>query len=204
MVLGAALVLILIFNGAIKAGRVSRYGVFIGSTIMMVVLVPMIFVGVYLINEQEETDENPENSRVQWMTFEEGKIGIEKTDESASFLCQGDRLGLYLTDENGEEIEFSCQVYQSPYSWILERIMEQEGKGLESHEIQESWKAKAGLEEKNRGSYALLYEDSLVLLYRIAPDDASDDGQWNRPLGPEEIQSLQDALDTVCPKIQDV
>lgn len=194
LVLGAALVLILIFRGAIKAGRVSRYGAFMGSIIMVVVLIPIIFVGVYLINEQEETDENPENSIVQWMTFEEGKIGIERTDESASFLCRGDSLEVYLAEEKGEEIEFSCQVYQSPHSWILERIMKQEGKGLESSEIQESWKAKAGLEEKNRGSYALLYEDSLVLLNRMVPDDARDDGQWNRPLGAEEIQGLQDAL----------
>ena len=85
-------------------------------------------------------------------------------------------------------------MYQSPHSWILERIMKQEGKGLESSEIQESWKAKAGLEEKNRGSYALLYEDSLVLLNRMVPDDARDDSQWNRPLDAEEIQGLQDAL----------
>ena len=40
----------------------------------------------------------------------------------------------------------------------------------------------------------MLYEDSLVLLNRMVPDDARDDSQWNRPLDTEEIQRLQDAL----------
>mgnify|MGYP001857039978 FL=1 len=172
------------------SGTMQMYLVFIVGMILMLVLLPalrpsrewhmllqvifaflIIFIGfsALMVNMAEDSPAAKENIQVIENTYGTGEL--EFTDELKGIFGSARRYSLLLpdgyprTDDPYDENEIICQVYQSPYQWILDRIYSLYTK--EEGEIPpdaEAWEAIETEQNRNKNYTTVKYGDRLLYI----------------------------------------
>lgn len=167
--LAGGVLFFLVFLAVIRPSRERNVLLQTSFILIFFVLVLAVFLGISGEKRNAQGENPPQIVRNAY-----GTGTMEQTDHISGFFGRADRYNIVLPFALDQEEEITCEVYQSSYRWVLERIYDLYTK--DERELPPEgavWEALEAGQSPEGKNLAVKYEDTV--LYMIGKKDLSKD-----------------------------